>query len=87
MVKYFWYPGRYNQKVDSPLHVHYVAPSFWAWKGGESRLSKLRNFVDHMLCILPFEEEICRLNGLPATYVGHPLLDDAAALSVVRTVL
>ncbi|XP_010232323.1 probable lipid-A-disaccharide synthase, mitochondrial isoform X2 [Brachypodium distachyon] len=73
---------RYNQKVDSPLHVHYVAPSFWAWKGGESRLSKLHNFVDHMLCILPFEHEICRLNGLPATYVGHPLLDDAAVLKV-----
>uniref|UniRef100_R7WC66 lipid-A-disaccharide synthase n=1 Tax=Aegilops tauschii TaxID=37682 RepID=R7WC66_AEGTA len=78
---------RYNQKVDSPLHVHYVAPSFWAWKGGESRLSKLHNFVDHMLCILPFEDEICRLHGLPATYVGHPLLDDAAGLNVAGTSL
>ncbi|EMS59322.1 Lipid-A-disaccharide synthase [Triticum urartu] len=78
---------RYNQKVDSPLHVHYVAPSFWAWKGGESRLSKLHNFVDHMLCILPFEDEICRLHGLPATYVGHPLLDDAAVLNVAGTSL
>jgi lipid-A-disaccharide synthase len=77
--------GRSNQKVQSPLHIHYVSPSFWAWKGGESRLSKLHNFVDHMLCILPFEEEICRLNGLPATYVGHPLLDDAIGLNMVRT--
>lgn len=73
---------RSNQKVQSPLHIHYVSPSFWAWKGGESRLSKLHNFVDHMLCILPFEEEICRLNGLPATYVGHPLLDDALGLNM-----
>ncbi|XP_062206888.1 probable lipid-A-disaccharide synthase, mitochondrial isoform X2 [Phragmites australis] len=73
---------RWNQKVLSPLHVHYVAPSFWAWKGGESRLPKLHNFVDHMLCILPFEDEICRLNGLPATYVGHPLLDDAIFLNM-----
>ncbi|KAM3351403.1 hypothetical protein ACQJBY_023407 [Aegilops geniculata] len=78
---------RYNQKVDSPLHVHYVAPSFWAWKGGERRLPKLHNFVDHMLCILPFEDEICRLHGLPATYVGHPLLDDAAGLNVAGTSL
>ncbi|XP_044977063.1 probable lipid-A-disaccharide synthase, mitochondrial [Hordeum vulgare subsp. vulgare] len=78
---------RYSQKVDSPIHVHYVAPSFWAWKGGESRLPKLHNFVDHMLCILPFEDEICRLNGLPATYVGHPLLDDAAGLNVAGTSL
>ncbi|WVZ68816.1 hypothetical protein U9M48_017705, partial [Paspalum notatum var. saurae] len=74
---------RSNQKVQSPLHIHYVSPSFWAWKGGESRLSKLNMFVDHMLCILPFEEEICRLNGLPATYVGHPLLDDAIDLNMV----
>ncbi|KAL6614510.1 hypothetical protein ACP70R_036780 [Stipagrostis hirtigluma subsp. patula] len=73
---------RCNEKVQSPLHVHYVAPSFWAWKGGESRLSKLHTFVDHMLCILPFEEEICRLNGLPATYVGHPILDDAIGLNM-----
>jgi hypothetical protein len=83
MLKYLCCPGRCNQKVQSPFHVHYVAPSFWAWKGGESRLSKLRNFVDHILCILPFEEEICRLNGLPATYVGHPLLDDAIGLNMV----
>ncbi|KAK3165464.1 hypothetical protein QOZ80_1AG0033480 [Eleusine coracana subsp. coracana] len=78
---------RCNQKSQSPLHVHYVAPSFWAWKGGESRLSKLSNFVDHILCILPFEEEICRLNGLPATYVGHPLLDDAIGLNMGRELL
>ena len=51
------------------------------------RLSKLHNFVDHMLCILPFEDEICRLHGLPATYVGHPLLDDAAVLNVAGTSL
>jgi len=77
--------GRSNQKVQSPLHIHYVSPSFWAWKGGESRLSKLHDFVDHMLCILPFEEEICKLNGLPATYVGHPLLDDVIGLNMVKT--
>ncbi|CAO1946005.1 unnamed protein product [Urochloa humidicola] len=73
---------RSNQKGQSPLHIHYVSPSFWAWKGGESRLSNLHDFVDHMLCILPFEEKICRLNGLPATYVGHPLLDDAIGLNM-----
>ncbi|KAG8055413.1 hypothetical protein GUJ93_ZPchr0001g31087 [Zizania palustris] len=75
--------GRYSQVVR-PLHVHYVAPSFWAWKDGESRLAKLHNFVDHLLCILPFEEEICKLNGLPATYVGHPLLDDAICLNMEK---
>lgn len=60
----------------SPLHFHYVSPSFWAWKGGEARLKGLLQFVDHVLCILPFEAEVCRSNGLAATFVGHPTLED-----------
>ncbi|KAH7688862.1 Glycosyl transferase family 19 protein [Dioscorea alata] len=66
---------------QNALRVHYVAPSFWAWKGGEARLKGLHEFVDHLLCILPFEEEVCRANGLPATYVGHPMLEDHAHLN------
>lgn len=38
-----------------------------------------------MLCIIPFEEQTCRLNGLSATYVGHPLLEDAIMLNLVGT--
>lgn len=60
----------------SPLHFHYVSPSFWAWKGGEARLKGLLHFVDHVLCILPFEAEVCRSNGVAATFVGHPTLED-----------
>ncbi|XP_077222313.1 putative lipid-A-disaccharide synthase, mitochondrial isoform X2 [Tasmannia lanceolata] len=66
-----------QQGVISPVHTHYVAPSFWAWKGGETRLKGLSGFVDHILCILPFEEEVCSSNGLAATFVGHPILEDA----------
>lgn len=72
-----------QQGVESPVHIHYVAPSFWAWKGGETRLKGLSGFVDHVLCILPFEEEVCRSYGLAATFVGHPLLDDALKLNLV----
>ncbi|KAJ8640233.1 hypothetical protein MRB53_016927 [Persea americana] len=71
-----------QQGVESPVHIHYVAPSFWAWKGGEKRLEVLSSFVDHVLCILPFEEDVCRSNGLAATFVGHPLLDDASSLNL-----
>ncbi|KAF6159180.1 hypothetical protein GIB67_032797 [Kingdonia uniflora] len=69
--------------LNCPLHIHYVAPSFWAWKGGEARLKELKDFVDHVLCILPFEEEVCRSNGLDATFVGHPILEDAVDLNLV----
>ncbi|GLT94100.1 hypothetical protein SLE2022_118590 [Rubroshorea leprosula] len=69
--------ARYDeQRLDGPVHFHYVAPSFWAWKGGEARLKGLAKFVDHVLCILPNEEPVCRSNGLPATFVGHPILED-----------
>lgn len=70
------------QRLASPQHFHYVAPSFWAWKGGESRLKGLVEFVDHLFCILPFEAEICRANGLAATFVGHPTLEDVLELKV-----
>ncbi|XP_057457915.1 probable lipid-A-disaccharide synthase, mitochondrial isoform X2 [Lotus japonicus] len=75
--------ARYNQeKLHPPAHVHYVAPSFWAWKGGEARLRGLAEFVDHLLCILPNEDRICRLNGLSATFVGHPVLEDVLDLNL-----
>ncbi|XP_042518957.1 probable lipid-A-disaccharide synthase, mitochondrial [Macadamia integrifolia] len=75
--------ARYGGRgLHSPVHFHYVAPSFWAWKGGETRLKNLREFVDHLLCILPFEEEVCRSHGLAATYVGHPILEDALYLNM-----
>lgn len=79
------FAARYNQQsLHSPLHFHYVAPSFWAWKGGEARLKGLAKFVDHVLCILPNEQEVCKSNGLPATFVGHPILEDALELNPVK---
>ncbi|XP_054784086.1 probable lipid-A-disaccharide synthase, mitochondrial [Prosopis cineraria] len=75
--------ARHNQKkLPSPVHFHYVAPSFWAWKGGEARLPGLAEFVDHLLCILPNEAEICKLNGLAATFVGHPMIEDILELNL-----
>nr|XP_043628937.1 probable lipid-A-disaccharide synthase, mitochondrial [Erigeron canadensis] len=75
--------ARYGQQESiAPLHFHYVAPSFWAWKGGEARLKGLSEIVDHVLCILPFEEEACKSYGLNATFVGHPVLEDILELNM-----
>lgn len=81
---FFGFAARYNQQhlENSAVHFHYVAPSFWAWKGGESRLGGLSEFVDHLFCILPNEESVCREHGVEATFVGHPLLED---INLVRT--
>jgi lipid-A-disaccharide synthase len=51
--------------------MHFIGPSIWAWRGG--RINKIKRAVSHMLVIFPFEEEIYRQAGIPATYVGHPL--------------
>jgi lipid-A-disaccharide synthase len=51
--------------------VHFVSPSVWAWR--PKRINKVRRAVSHALLIFPFEEEIYRRAGIPATYVGHPL--------------
>ncbi|KAG0473402.1 hypothetical protein HPP92_015259 [Vanilla planifolia] len=50
--------ARLAKEEDRPVYIHYVAPSFWAWK-----------------------DEICRLNGIAASYVGHPVLEDALRLN------
>ena len=41
-----------------PAGVHLVAPSVWAFRGGEKRAASLAHTVDELLCILPFEPEL-----------------------------
>ena len=51
--------------------VHFVSPSIWAWR--PERIEKIRQAVDQVLCIFPFEKPLYDQAGIPATYVGHPL--------------
>lgn len=63
--------------------VHYVCPSVWAWRPG--RAVAMKPYVDHILCILPFEvKELARLGGPPGTYVGHRLTHDPGVLAAAR---
>lgn len=63
---------------DIPI-VGWVSPSVWAWRPG--RAKAMRGYVDHLLVLLPFEVEAHRqLDGPPATYVGHPLVEDLESL-------
>ncbi len=54
--------------------VHLVAPQIWAW--ATWRIRKLRRLTDHVLCLLPFEEEWFKSRGVEATFIGHPLFED-----------
>jgi len=51
--------------------VHFVGPSIWAWR--YERIHAIRQAVSHILVLFPFETELYRREGIPVTYVGHPL--------------
>ncbi|MBT5332125.1 MAG: lipid-A-disaccharide synthase [Porticoccaceae bacterium] len=51
--------------------VHYVSPSVWAWRQG--RIKGIRQSLDLMLTLLPFEAQFYRDHNMPVEYVGHPL--------------
>ncbi|MBM3294079.1 MAG: lipid-A-disaccharide synthase [Candidatus Aminicenantes bacterium] len=53
--------------------LYYIGPTVWAWRRG--RLRTVRARVRKMCLIFPFEEEIYRKAGVPARFVGHPLLE------------
>ena len=73
------YPG-FNWWIARRAKVHgipvfyYSPPQIWAW--ARWRVKKMRRFVDHVLCGLPFEEEWLRRHGCNATFVGHPFFDE-----------
>lgn len=54
----------------------YIAPQTWAW--GKERTKTLAAVVDRLFVVFPFEEKFFADNGVNATFVGHPLLDDPA---------
>lgn len=54
--------------------IYYISPQVWAWRSGRVRV--IRDCVDKMLVILPFEEEYYRRRGVAVEFVGHPLLED-----------
>lgn len=57
--------------------AYYVSPKFWAWRPG--RVHQVGARVDRMLCILPFEVPLYRRAGIPAEYVGNPVLEQVPA--------
>lgn len=58
-------------KAQGQRTLHYVSPSFWAWR--PERAARFKESADHMLCLFPFEPQLLAQHGVPATFVGHPL--------------
>ena len=53
--------------------VYYIAPQIWAW--APWRIHWIKQRVDHVLVILPFEKPLYDEAGVRCTFVGHPILD------------
>lgn len=75
------YPG-FNLRIARWAHaqgiriVYYISPQVWAWK--EGRVKDIRQYVDKMLVILPFEKDFYAKHNYGVDYVGHPLLEVVA---------
>lgn len=67
-----WHIARRAKAHGIPV-FYYGVPQIWAWASW--RVKKMRRFVDHALCKLPFEEKWFRERGVNATHVGHPYFD------------
>ena len=51
--------------------IHMVAPSFWAWR--EGRVKTIKESVDLLLCLFPFEESLLKNHSINTQFIGHPL--------------
>ncbi len=76
------FPG-FNLKIAGFAKKHgikvfyYISPKVWAWN--QRRVLKIRQVVDHLFCILPFEVEFYKEWRMEVDYVGNPLMDAIAA--------
>jgi len=61
------------KKLNIPV-LYYISPQVWAWRPG--RVKTIREVVNHVAVILPFEEDFYKKHNVPVTFVGHPLLDN-----------
>lgn len=64
--------GKFFKKIHIPV-VYYVSPQIWAWR--YSRIYAMKKFVDLMIPLFQFEQEMYKKVGINTYFAGHPLLD------------
>ena len=62
-----------RRRSQAPKLIYYISPQIWAWNRG--RIKKMARFIDLVLCIFPFEENLYNESGLRAVFVGHPMIE------------
>jgi lipid-A-disaccharide synthase len=71
-----WWIARRAKARGIPV-IYYGTPQLWAWASW--RVRKMRRYVDHVICKLPFEVPWYAERGVTARFVGHPYFDQLAA--------
>ncbi len=73
----------FNLSLEKKLHragipvLHYVSPTVWAWR--RYRLRSMRQFIDKILVLFPFELEFYQQHKIDAALVGHPMVKDISS--------
>ena len=72
-------------KAEGYKTHYYISPQIWAWK--EGRIKDIKNDVDAMYVILPFEKDFYeQKHDFPVHFVGHPLIDAIAQKQLIDTI-
>lgn len=71
-----WHIAKRAQQHKIPVY-YYCPPQLWAWGGWRTR--KMRRTVDHVLSVLPIEQQYFSKHNIPNTFVGHPFFDAVAS--------
>jgi len=64
--------AKFAKSLGIPV-VYFIPPQVWAWH--KSRVKTLKEFIDLVICILPFEKTFYDENGIDAKFIGHPFLE------------
>ncbi|MBF0504547.1 MAG: lipid-A-disaccharide synthase [Candidatus Omnitrophica bacterium] len=84
------YPG-FNLRLAREIKkrgikiIYYISPQVWAWK--EARVKKIKELVNRMIVLFPFEQETYTKYGMKVDYVGHPLVDEIVVSKTPSEVL
>ncbi|MBI2987252.1 MAG: lipid-A-disaccharide synthase [Deltaproteobacteria bacterium] len=76
--------ARVAKKLSIPV-LYYISPQVWAWR--RRRVQKIARWVDRMAVVFPFEVPLYQKEGVPVSFVGHPLLDVVRATQPRETTL
>lgn len=68
----------FNLRLAKKLHGHfrlfyYISPQVWAWR--KNRIYQIKRYLEKIIVLFKFEEELYRHIGMDVACFGHPLLE------------